>query len=211
MHDEEQHDGTQSRTIEGSLDSYQLTRDRQRRIVKLVQRLSYADILAYALVVTSDLDNGEPKSYKEVVSYKEKAKWLGAMKEEMESLLKNKTWVLLDKSDNQKLVGCKWIYKKKEGIEGMEQPRYKFKLVAKGFTQKKEVDFNEIFSPVVKQTSIRVLLSLVVVQNFELEQMDVKTVFLHGDLDETICMRQLRGLRVKIKIRYVFSRNHYTS
>ena len=91
MHDEEQHYGTQSRTTEGSLDNYQLTCDRQRRMVKPIQRVGYADILTYALIITSDLDNGELESYKEVVSYKEKEKWFGAMKEEMQSLLKNKT------------------------------------------------------------------------------------------------------------------------
>ena len=91
MHDEEQHDGTQSRTTEESLDNYQLTCDRQRRMVKPIQRVGYADILTYALIITSDLDNGELESYKEVVSYKEKEKWFGAMKEEMKSLLKNKT------------------------------------------------------------------------------------------------------------------------
>lgn len=70
-------------------------------------------------------------------------------------------------------------------------------MVSKGFTQREEVDFNEIFSPVVKQTSIRVLFSLMVVQDLELEKMDVKTTFLHGDLEETIYMRQPEGFESK--------------
>ena len=79
----------------------------------------------------------------------------------------------------------------------VEQPRYKARLVAKVFTQREGVDFNEIFSPVVKQTSIRVLLSLVVVQDLELKKMDVKIVFLQGDLEKTMYMRQLEGFESK--------------
>lgn len=68
----------------------------------------------------------------------------------------------------------------------MEDPRYKSRLVAKGYTHVEGVDFNEIFSPVVKHVSIRIIMSYVVNFDVELEQMDVKTVFLHGNLDETI-------------------------
>lgn len=80
-------------------------------------------------------------------------------------------------------MGCKWVFKRKDGIPGVEPARYKARLVAKDFTRREGVDFNEIFSLVVKHTSIRVLLSLVAHFNMELEQMDVKTAFLHGDLE----------------------------
>ena len=102
------------------------------------------------MLTSEDLDDLEPKSYKEAMGSKDKKKWAQAMKEEMESLDKNNTWVLVNKLKEQKLVGCKWILKQKEGIEGMEKPRYKARLVAKGFTQREGVDFNEIYSPVVK-------------------------------------------------------------
>ena len=91
------------------------------------------------------------------------------MNEEMESLSKNQTWELVRKPDGQKLVSCKWIYKLKEGIPGVEKPRYKARLVARGFTQREGIDYTEVFSPVVKHTSIRVLLALVATQNLELE------------------------------------------
>ena len=75
--------------------------------------------------------------------------------------------------------------------------RYKDKLVVKGLAQKKGIDFNEIFSPIVKMTSIRTILSLVAIEYFHLEQLDVKTTFLHGDLEEEIYMQHPQGMRSK--------------
>ncbi|CAM8886688.1 unnamed protein product [Rhodiola kirilowii] len=114
----------------------------------------------------------------------------------MESLNKNMTWEIMDKPSKARLVGCKWVFKRKDGISGVEAPRLKARLVAKGFTQKEGIDFKEIYSPVVKHRSIRIILSLVANFNLELEQLDVKTTFLHGSLDETIFMRQPEGFNV---------------
>lgn len=107
----------------------------------------------------------------------------------MTSLDKNETWVL-DKPKDQRVVGCKWMFKRKEGIVRFEKPWCKARLMAKGFTQRKGVDFNKIYSPVVKHTSIRVLVNQ---HDLELEQMDVKTAFLHGNLEERILMAQPEG------------------
>ncbi|GJW73085.1 retrovirus-related pol polyprotein from transposon TNT 1-94 [Tanacetum coccineum] len=88
------------------------------------------------------------------------------------------------------MVSCRWLYKIKEGIEGIQKPRYKTRLVARGFTQRAWINYNEVFSPVVRHTSIRVILSLTACEDYELEQLDVKMAFLHGNLKETIYMRQ---------------------
>ena len=83
------------------------------------------------------------------------------MDEEMDNLMKNGTWILVDKPQTQKLVGCKWIFKRKKGILEVEKAWFKARLVAKGFTQKEGVDYNEIYSPMVRHSSIRVWLSVI--------------------------------------------------
>ena len=108
------------------------------------------------------------------------------MQEEVESLHKNDTWDLVKLPTGKRVITCKWIYKKKDGIPGIEAVRYKARYVVRGFDQREGIDFNEIFSPVVRHTSIRILLALVALYDLELEQLDVKTAFLHGDLEEKI-------------------------
>ena len=90
-------------------------------------------------------------------------------------------------------IGCKWVFKKKEAVSEKGGEKFKAHLVAKGYSQQKGVDYEKIFSPMVRHTSIRVVLALVVHYDKALEQMDVKTTFLHGDLEEQIYMEQPEG------------------
>ena len=92
----------------------------------------------------------------------------------------------------------KWVYKLKNENNG-SQLMYKAQLVVKGFNHKKGIDFEEIFSPMVKMSSIRVALGLAACLNLEVEQLDVKTAFLHGDLEEEIYVQQPEGYEVKGK------------
>jgi len=94
---------------------------------------------------------------------------------------------LVDLSKDSKTIGCRWVFRKKDNEQ------YKTRLVAKGYAQKKSIDYNEIFSPVVKHTSIRMLLAIVAQFDLELEQMDIKTVFLYGELEERTYMKQPEG------------------
>nr|GEV84704.1 retrovirus-related Pol polyprotein from transposon TNT 1-94 [Tanacetum cinerariifolium] len=113
--------------------------------------------------------------------------------ENMDSLRKKKTWELVDHRAGQKLVSCKWMFKIYEGIEGVQKPRYKAKLMACRFTHRTCIDYNEVFSPVVRYTSIRAILALTTCKDYELEQLDVKTTFLHEILEEVIYMKQPPG------------------
>ncbi|GJW81958.1 retrotransposon protein, putative, ty1-copia subclass [Tanacetum coccineum] len=172
----------------------QLTRDREPRTrTKPLRFQDESNMAAYAFAAAEEEDTHEPLTYQEAVACEDSSKWKAAMKEEMDSLRKNKTWELVDPPAGQKLVSSKWLYKIKEGIEGVQKPRYKARLVARGFTQRAGIDYNEVFSPVVRHTSIRVILALTACKDYELEQLDVKTAFLHGNLEEVIYMRQPPG------------------
>ena len=125
------------------------------------------------------------------------------MQEEIESLHKNETWDLVKLLDGKRAITCKWIFKRKDSIPGVENARYKARFVVRGFDQQEGIDFNEVFSPVVRHTSIRILLALVALYDLELEQLDVKTVFLHGNLEEEIYIHQPEGFVVPGKEDYV--------
>lgn len=121
------------------------------------------------------------------------------MADEMLSLKKNKTWVLVELPKGRKAIGCKWIYAKKEGVNDASVVRFKARLVAKGYAQKEGIDYNEIFSLVVKHSYIRILLALVAQFDLELVQLDVKTAFLHGNLFVEIYIKQPKGYEKKGK------------
>ena len=151
------------------------------------------DMVAYALPIIED---NVPCTFKEAVHNAESVKWKEAMDEEIGSLHKNQTWELVQLPKGKKAIGCKWVYTKKEGIPGRDNIRFKARLVAKGYAQKEGIDYNEVFSPVVKHASIRILLALVAQFDLELAQLDVKTAFLHGDLEEEIYMSQPDGFKI---------------
>jgi len=88
--------------------------------------------------------------------------------------------------EGKRVISCKWIFKRKEGIPSVESIRNKARFVVRGSDQEEGIEFNEVFSPVVCHTSIRILLALVTLYDLELEQLDMKTAFLHGNLEEEI-------------------------
>ena len=143
-------------------------------------------------------DEEEPENFQEVQTHADKVSWMKAKQEEMHSLLKNDSYELVELPKGRKALRNKWVFKLKKDSDG-KLLKYKARLVVKGFGQKKGIDFDEIFSPVVKMSSIRVVLSLTASLDLELEQLDVKTDFLHGDLNEEIYMSQPEGFEVKGK------------
>lgn len=158
----------------------------------------------YALSCAEQVENNyEPNTYSEAIASDDRAKWISAMQEEMQSLEKNCTWDVVPLPKKKKIVRCKWIFKRKEGLTPSEPPRYKARLVAKGFSQIPGVDYNDVFSPVVKHSSIRTFFSIVAMHDLKLEQLDVKTAFLHGELDEEIYMDQPEGFKVPGKENHV--------
>jgi len=109
------------------------------------------------------------------------------MEQKIKYLDKNQTCELIDLSKDSKVVGCRLVFHKKDNEQ------YKIRLVVKGYTQKEGIDYNEIFSFVVKNMSIRMLLMIVTQFDLELEQLDVKKIFSHSELEEMIYMKQPKG------------------
>eukprot|EP00253_Pinus_taeda_P011075 PITA_11075 len=120
------------------------------------------------------------------------------MVDEMASLQKNEAWDLVELSAGRKPIGSKWVFKKKTKAEGKVE-KYKAQLVAKGYSQVPGIDFGDTFSPAAKVISIRLLLSIATAFDFDVEHMDVKTSFVHRDLEEEIYMKQPERFAVKGK------------
>jgi histone deacetylase 1/2 len=118
--------------------------------------------------------------------------WKAAMYEEFQALQNNKTWSLVPFNPRFNVVGNKWVFKTKFNSDGSFQ-RYKARLVAKGFHQRPGIDFKETFSPVVKPSTIRVVLSIDVSKNWCVKQMDINNAFLNGKLIEDVYMSQPEG------------------
>ncbi|KAH9671725.1 hypothetical protein KPL70_017462 [Citrus sinensis] len=134
----------------------------------------------------------DPTSYNEALIDRDVEFWKKAMNQEMDSMYSNKVWELVEAPNGVKPIGCKWIYKRKRGVDGRVET-FKARLVAKGFTQKEGIDYEETFFPVAMLKSIRILLSIAAMLDYEIWQMDVKTAFLNGHLEENIYMQQPDG------------------
>lgn len=134
----------------------------------------------------------QPKTYNEAINSANKEHWIVAMKDEMTSLQEIGTWELMELPNGRKAIGCKWVYKVKTNVDGLVS-RFKARLVAQGFSQQYGTDYDEVFAPVIYQTTFRILLIIAAKTNMRVLHFDAKTAFLNGQLDEAIYMRQPPG------------------
>ncbi|CAM8905735.1 unnamed protein product [Rhodiola kirilowii] len=131
----------------------------------------------------------DPRTYNEAMKSQDVSFWKEAINDEMDSIIGNNTWVLSDLPPGCKPLGCKWIFKKKMKVDGSVY-KFKARLVIQGFRQKEGIDFFDTYAPVARISTIRLLIALAAINNLVVHQMDVKTAFLNGDLDEEIYMKQ---------------------
>ena len=130
----------------------------------------------------SDIIDVEPTSYGEPA---EKKEWKDSMVEEYQYIIKNDVWDVVPRPKDKKMVSSKWIYKTKHSVDGGIK-KYKARFVAHGFFQKEGIDYEETFAPVARYTSIRAILAIAVVMKWKVHQMDVKTTFLNGVVEDEV-------------------------
>ncbi|CAI7746610.1 unnamed protein product [Closterium sp. NIES-53] len=182
--------------------------DRPRRDVRPPNRLTYPSfgkpkvVRAGSVAEQCDEDEiahcywaavPEPKTLAEALSGPDAEKWKQSVKEEYDSLLENETWELCELPPGKKAISSKLIFRHKYGPDG-ELTRYKSRLVAKGFQQTKGKDFDEIFAPVGKGTTLRVMLGMAANRGWRIKQMDITTAFLNVIILEELYMLQPKGL-----------------
>ena len=131
----------------------------------------------------------DPTTVKEALNSEERNEWIMAMKEEYESLVANQTYELVDRPCDANVVPCKWVFKTKRDQNGVPVS-YRARLVAKGFKQIHGLDYDEVFSPVCRKDTFRILVALSATLGVDLEHLDFKAAFLNGILEEKVYMCQ---------------------
>lgn len=140
-------------------------------------------------VEASSGGNHDPQTPIEALSGQDATNWKKAMEDEYKSLIENETWTLVNLPEGRKAISNKWVFKTKLGADGTID-RYKARLVVKGCSQRRGIDYTETFSPVVRYASIRFLVAMAARLDLDIDQMDVVTAFLQGDLKEEVYMKQ---------------------
>ena len=140
---------------------------------------------------TSQVMN-DPLTVKEALTRHDSAAWKLAMSTEYEALMENKTWVLVDLPPGKKPIKTKWVFRTKRGVTG-EIESYKARLVGKGYAQRKGVEYEETYAPVIRHGSLRFIFALAAQHQLIIEQMDAVSAFLQGELNEELYICQPEG------------------
>jgi hypothetical protein len=147
---------------------------------------SYMDLMCNLL-------DEEPTCFEEAIQNKE---WEDDMTEEYQSIIKNDVWEIVPRLKSKDVVSSKWLFKIKQAADGSIE-KYRERFVPRGFSQKEGIDYEETFPLVSKYTSIRTIISLVANMKWKLHQMDVKTTFLNGAIEDEVYIEQPQGFEVE--------------
>lgn len=149
------------------------------------------DFVTYSAFSTGS-ELSDPMSYDDALLRQDNQLWVDAMERELKAQMDNRTWELVELPAPKQSLACKWVFRTKRDANGKIKG-HKARLVVKGFAQRRGVDYEETFSPVVRYSSIRYLISLAAEHNLDIDQMDAVSAFLQGDLEEEIYMSQPPG------------------
>jgi hypothetical protein len=145
------------------------------------------------MALMCDLLEKEPTLFEEAIQKKE---WVDAMTDEYQSIIKNNVWEIVPRPKSKDVVSSKWIFKIKHAADGSIE-NHKERFVARGFSQKEGIDYEETFAPVAIYTSIRTIIALVAKMKWKLHQMDVKTTFLNGVIEKEVYIEKPQGFEVE--------------
>jgi hypothetical protein len=151
------------------------------------------------MALMSNILDSEPSSFQEAA---DQQVWWDAMVEEYTSIMKNDVWDIVPRPEGKSVVSSRWLYKIKHVADGSIE-KFKARFVARGFSQREGVDYEETFAPVARYTSIRAVMSLVSFMGWRIHQMDVKTTFLNGIIEEEVYIEQPQGFEVSGKESHV--------
>lgn len=154
-----------------------------------------ADAIVDAVIASVSAGLREPATYKQALKSDQRDEWLQAMDDEIQGLVKQGTWEIVDLPEGRRAIKCKWVFKLKTDETG-EVERFKARLVAKGFSQIQGIDYEETFAPVARLESWRYLVALAAHLDWEIHQIDFDQAYLNGELDEEIYMEQPEGFEV---------------
>eukprot|EP01018_Ginkgo_biloba_P000332 Gb_04745 [translate_table: standard] len=156
------------------------------------KRMTRQQIRVNFFFMTQVMKNNEPHSFYEAIN---KVQWKNVMEAEFDALVRNDTWTLMELPLDKDVIGTKWIYKTKYKSDGSID-KHKARLVAKGYAQQEGIDYTETFALVVKMDTIRIVLVLAAQHSWIIYQMDVKSTFLNGYVDEEIYVEQPQGFKI---------------
>ena len=183
--------------VPSETDESQMSLDEIQNTVRRSERerrpKNYEDYISYLCHGDTDIED-VPLTVTEALSRPDADCWRQAMQDEMSYFAENDAWDLVDPPDTNSgvsVVQCKWVFKKKSDSENGVS--FRARLVAKGFTQREGIDYDETFAPVIRFSSLRLLLALSVQLDLNITHLDVKTAFLNGELKETVFMKQPEG------------------
>jgi hypothetical protein len=159
----------------------------------------YSGLIAQLNIVI----DSEPSTFEEAAKHKV---WKNAMVEEYVSILKNNVWEMVPRPQGKSVVTSKWLYKIEHATDGSVE-KFKARFVARGFSQKEGIDYDDIFALVAKYTSIRIIISLASVFYWKLHHMDVKIAFLNGEVEQEVYIEQPKGFVIHEKESHVYKLN----
>lgn len=163
-----------------------------KRTIKIPAK--YDDFELYMAFDATSFVNDVPRNFNDIGNRSDSKLWLNAIDRELNSIYENETWQIVEIPKNEKIIDTKWVFSYKN-LEQKERDRYKARLVVRGFLQDKNVDYENIYSPVAKMSTIRLLLIIGNQFKFYFYQLDVKTAFLNGTISENIYIYPPEGVK----------------